>query len=126
MAFRFKLIDEDGTDLGAFATSEPDWLPGHRIHRGPGDSLEVVRVVPAEDGNDVNGYLVVRAAAAGLTRPGGHAVCLERVFVNQVQAQLGGTERTGVVLCGAALWILSTSSLFARCFPLTARTHTAR
>lgn len=35
MAFRFRLMSEDGADLGAFATSEPDWLPGHRIHRGP-------------------------------------------------------------------------------------------
>ena len=59
MPFRFRLIDEAGGDLGSFATSEPNWVPGHRIHRGPGDNLEVIRVVAAEDGDDVHGYLVV-------------------------------------------------------------------
>jgi hypothetical protein len=61
MAFKFRLFDVSGGDLGTFATSEPNWSPGHRIHRGPGDSLEVVRTVPAEEGDDVNGYLVVAA-----------------------------------------------------------------
>ena len=59
--FRFRLMDMDGADLGPFTTSEPNWKPGHRIQRGAGDSLEVVRVVAAEDGDDVNGYLVVAA-----------------------------------------------------------------
>jgi hypothetical protein len=63
MAFRFRLFDVGGTDLGTFATSEPNWSPGHRIHRGPGDALEVVHLVAAEDGDDVNGYLVVAAVA---------------------------------------------------------------
>ncbi len=31
--------------------------------RGRGDSLEVIRVVTAEDDDDVNGYLVVAAVA---------------------------------------------------------------
>jgi hypothetical protein len=65
MAFRYRLIGEDSSDLGTFATSEPDWLPGHRINQGPGDVLEVVRVVAAEEGDDVNGYLVVRQASSG-------------------------------------------------------------
>jgi hypothetical protein len=56
----FRLIDEDGADLGPFVSSEPNWHARHRIHRGPGDQLEVVRVVGAEDGDDVQGYLVVR------------------------------------------------------------------
>jgi hypothetical protein len=60
MAFRFRLLDQDGADLGAFATSEPNWSAGHQIHRGPNDSLEVVRVVSAEEGDDVHGYLVVK------------------------------------------------------------------
>jgi hypothetical protein len=63
MAFKFRLFDIGGTDLGTFATSEPSWAPGHRIHRGPGDALEVVRLVAAEDGDDVNGYLVVEAVS---------------------------------------------------------------
>jgi hypothetical protein len=63
VSFRFRLMSEDGADLGPFATSEPDWKPGHRIQRGPGDALEVLRVVAAEDGDDVNGYLVVAAVS---------------------------------------------------------------
>jgi hypothetical protein len=47
MAFHFRLIQEDGTDLGAFSTSEPNWETGHLIQRAAGDALEVVRVVDA-------------------------------------------------------------------------------
>jgi hypothetical protein len=54
-------MSEDGADLGPFTTSEPNWKPGHRIQRGAGDAVEVLRVVAAEDGDDVNGHLVVAA-----------------------------------------------------------------
>ena len=50
-------------EKGDLATRGPNWAPGHRIHRGPADALEVVRIVAAEDGDDVNGYLVVAAVA---------------------------------------------------------------
>lgn len=60
--FRFRLLDEDGNDLGPFATSEPNWRPGHRIQRGAGAALEVVRLVDAAEGDDVAGYLIVRPA----------------------------------------------------------------
>ena len=63
MSFKFRLFDVGGTDLGTFATSEPNWKQGHQIHRGPGDTLEVVRTVAAEDGEDVIGYLVVAAVS---------------------------------------------------------------
>lgn len=63
MSFKFRLFDIGGADLGTFATSEPNWSPGHRIHRGAGDTLEVVRLVAAEDGDDVNAYLVVVAVS---------------------------------------------------------------
>ena len=62
MAFHFRLIQEDGTDLGTFSTSEPNWETGHRIQRGAGDALEVVRLVDAADGDNVLGYLVVKSA----------------------------------------------------------------
>lgn len=63
MAFKFRLMSEDGAALGSFASSEPNWSPGHRIQRGPGDAVEVVRVVAAEDGDDVDGYLVITAVS---------------------------------------------------------------
>jgi hypothetical protein len=58
----FRLLSEDGEDLGPFVSSEPKWHTGHQIHRGPDDTLEVVRLVPAEEDDDVNGYLVIRRA----------------------------------------------------------------
>lgn len=61
VAFKFRLISEDGADLGPFVSSEPNWHAGHRIQRGPGDALEVLRVDAADDGDDVDGYLVVAA-----------------------------------------------------------------
>jgi hypothetical protein len=62
MPLRFRLLDEDGTDLGSFATSTPDWRPGHRIHRGRGDVLEVVRLVEPELDDELAGYLIVKHA----------------------------------------------------------------
>ena len=62
MPFHFRLIREDGTDLGMFSTSEPNWETGHRIQRGADDELEVIRLVDAADGDNVAGYLIVKAA----------------------------------------------------------------
>ena len=58
----YRLINTDGQDLGRFRVAAPRWVAGDRIHhRGAGD-LEVVRIVTAEDGDDVDGYLVVSSA----------------------------------------------------------------
>jgi hypothetical protein len=59
---RYRLIDEQGDDLGPFHTAAPTWRVGDTIYRGRGGSLVVVNVTPAFDGDDVDGYLVVRAA----------------------------------------------------------------
>jgi hypothetical protein len=61
--FRFRLINAAGDDIGPFMSSEPDWKPGHRIQRGPGDALLVVQVVAAEDDVDFDAWLVVESAA---------------------------------------------------------------
>lgn len=61
--FRFRLLDVDGNDLGPFATSEPNWQPGHRIQRGASDALEVVGVTWAAEGDVVAGYLIVKQAS---------------------------------------------------------------
>jgi len=58
---KYRLISDTGEDLGPFRAATPTWSGGDRIQRGPGDALEVVRVVPAEPDDDVDGYLVVRA-----------------------------------------------------------------
>jgi hypothetical protein len=56
-----RVFDVGGADLGTFVTSEANWNPGRRIHRRADDPLEVVRTVAAEEGDDVQGYLVVAA-----------------------------------------------------------------
>jgi hypothetical protein len=59
---RYRLLDEQGDDLGPFHTSAPAWAAGDRIPRGPGKNLIVVAYTPAFDGDDVAGYLVVKPA----------------------------------------------------------------
>lgn len=58
----YRLISVDGDDLGPFRASAPNWRAGDRIHRGEGD-LVVVRLVSAEPGDTVDGYLVVESAS---------------------------------------------------------------
>lgn len=58
---RYRLIDEQGDDLGPFLTAAPTWTAGDTIYRGR-SSLVVVSLRPALDGDDIDGYLVVKAA----------------------------------------------------------------
>ena len=58
----YRLVSVDGDDLGPFRAAVPKWTEGDRIHRGGGADLIVVRLVSAEDGDDVDGYLVVKPA----------------------------------------------------------------
>ncbi|HEX4521058.1 MAG TPA: hypothetical protein VH063_15865 [Gaiellaceae bacterium] len=57
----FRLLSETGEDLGTFRAATPTWTPGDRIHQGH-SSLVVVAVTVAEDGDDVDGCLVVKPA----------------------------------------------------------------
>jgi hypothetical protein len=58
----YRLISTDGEDLGSFRAAVPDWCGGDRIHRGRAGDLLVVRLVAAEPGDEVDGYLVVEPA----------------------------------------------------------------
>jgi hypothetical protein len=61
--FRFRLLDEDGTDLGPFVATVPRWQPGQVIHYGPSVVLKVVRVVDVEGAygpDNLRGYLVLQ------------------------------------------------------------------
>jgi hypothetical protein len=64
---RFRLIDEQGIDLGPFVANDPDWLAGQHVERVSGYTLEVVRFVGASVGDAADGYLLVQRAesAAG-------------------------------------------------------------
>jgi len=59
---RYRLLSEEGEDLGLFQAATPTWAPGDRIPRGPRNSLVVVNVTVALEGDDVGGYLVVKPA----------------------------------------------------------------
>jgi hypothetical protein len=54
----------EGDDLGPLRTSTLEWREGDRIQRGSGEELVVVRLVTAEPGDDVDGYLVVETGPA--------------------------------------------------------------
>jgi hypothetical protein len=59
--FRYRLLGEDGNDLGPFVAAVCDWEPGHTLWRAGGEPWEVVRVVDAEPDapDELRGYLVV-------------------------------------------------------------------
>jgi hypothetical protein len=57
----YRMISVEGEDFGSLRAAAPDWRAGDRIHRGGGDLL-VVRLVEAEPGDEVDGYLVVEPA----------------------------------------------------------------
>ena len=58
----YRLLSVDGEDLGPFRAAVPDWNEGDRIHRGDKVDLVVVRLVTAEYGDEVDGYLIVETA----------------------------------------------------------------
>jgi hypothetical protein len=58
----FRLISADGEDLGVLRAAAAGWTAGDRIQRGRGGDLVVVRLVVADPGDDVEGYLVVGPA----------------------------------------------------------------
>ena len=64
MTFRYRLIDEQGSDLGPLASPRSDWHPGEQLSRRHGETLEVVGVVDADDEHRelFRAYIVVRPA----------------------------------------------------------------
>ena len=58
----YRLISVEGEDLGPLRASAADWREGERIHRPRDGDLLVVRLVAAEPGDEVDGYLVVERA----------------------------------------------------------------
>jgi hypothetical protein len=63
IAFRYRLIDAQGTDLGPFVSNDSEWQPGSTIARGADDVLRVIAVVEPEDADEFQAYLVVEQAA---------------------------------------------------------------
>ena len=59
---RYRLLSQEGDDLGLFQAVAPTWAPGDRIPLGTGNNLIVVNVTEALDGDVIDGYLVVKSA----------------------------------------------------------------
>ena len=66
--FRFAVVTVEGEELGPFAFARGDFNPGDLIPRGPGQSLEVINVVPT-DGEDRLPLLIVEQK--GIAQRGG-------------------------------------------------------
>ena len=58
----YRLLSADGEDLGPFRASVSDWHEGESIRHGRRGDLVVLRLVPAEPEDEVDGYLVVEPA----------------------------------------------------------------
>jgi hypothetical protein len=59
---RYRLLKDDGTDLGLLVGSGLRARPGETVYRGE-SALEVVRIVDADPGERLRGYVVVADAA---------------------------------------------------------------
>ena len=67
MPYRYRLIDEQGNDLGLLASRRARWpvgAVGERVSRWHGEELEVVNFVAANDGDGFHGYIVVAPISA--------------------------------------------------------------
>jgi hypothetical protein len=58
--YRFRLIAENGADLGPFVSTRAVWLVGEQIARSPTDRFVVMNVVEPEEQANFRAYLVVR------------------------------------------------------------------
>jgi hypothetical protein len=55
----YRLLSQDGDDLGSFTDSQRPALVGRKVYLVTGEVFRVIRVVTAMDGDDIDGYLVV-------------------------------------------------------------------
>jgi hypothetical protein len=60
---KYRLVDETGVDLGVLMSPNSSWTAGDVVHRGPETTYAVVRVVDADEPDDVAQYLVVTPSA---------------------------------------------------------------
>ena len=64
MAFRYRLINADGTDLGPFVSKRRDWKPGDRLGRSKGEDMLITAVIEPEQEAGFHAYLVVSTPAS--------------------------------------------------------------
>jgi hypothetical protein len=58
--YRYRLVDEDGAELGPFVSARLAFQVGEQIARRSGERYEIVNVVEAEPYDGSRAYLVVR------------------------------------------------------------------
>jgi hypothetical protein len=59
-AFTYRLLGEDGEDLGQLVSSQRSWRRGERLFQAGDGELEIVSVIPAEPGDDVRASSLAR------------------------------------------------------------------
>jgi hypothetical protein len=59
---RYRLIDQESTELGTFASVPEAWEPGDRLMVRPERVLEIVSIVPAGETDEFDAYIVVKQA----------------------------------------------------------------
>jgi hypothetical protein len=60
-AFTYRLLDEYHLVLGELISPNRVVEPGERLARGENEELEVVKVVAADDSDEVHAHLIVRS-----------------------------------------------------------------
>jgi hypothetical protein len=58
--YRYRLVDEEGVDLGPFVSARLTFGVGERIARTPTEAFKVVQIVEAELHDPFRAYLIVR------------------------------------------------------------------
>jgi len=58
--YRYRIVNEEGVELGPYASARLAFQVGERLVRRRGERYEIVKVVEAERDESFRAYLVVR------------------------------------------------------------------
>jgi hypothetical protein len=56
----YRLLGEDGADHGTFTDSDRPAQAGKKVYLVTGEVFRVIRIVSALEGDDVDGFLIVK------------------------------------------------------------------
>ena len=59
--YRYRLVDEQGVERGAFLSPRLAFQIGEELARSPGERYRILRVVEAEPHENLRAYLIVEA-----------------------------------------------------------------
>lgn len=64
VTYRFRLLNEEGVDLGPLASRRNNWTVGETFSRFHGEKLTIIRIVATEPQDPFDAYLIVRQQEA--------------------------------------------------------------